>query len=87
MNTHHDHTHPHETEVESEMSFSEKMKKRLTHWIRHSESHVASYREWAEKAKQRGLESTAGRIEAAAEAETAAINAFSRALQTLEDDD
>jgi hypothetical protein len=49
--THHSHDH----NIQNELSFDEKIIKILTHWIKHNEEHAASYRNWAEKAKDSNM--------------------------------
>jgi rubrerythrin len=39
----------------------------IHHWIHHTEDHVKSYRQWAEKARQEGLESVAQALERVAD--------------------
>jgi hypothetical protein len=60
--THHQHNH----EILSTLSFDEKMIKLLKHWIKHNDVHAATYRDWAQKAKQKGKDETASLLEDAA---------------------
>ena len=53
---HHHHHHHHGDEKTPEMTFPEKMEKLLNHWIKHNREHVATYRNWADKASKEGME-------------------------------
>lgn len=64
--SHDHHHHHHHEEPGAELSFSEKLKKILEHWQRHNEDHAETYRSWAEKARQNGMERAAGHLETAA---------------------
>jgi len=43
------------------------MIKLLEHWIKHNHDHAATYRNWAQKAKEKGRPETAALLEDAAE--------------------
>ncbi len=45
------------------MTFEEQLKTLFDHWIRHNDSHVASYKDWAEKARSRQLGETAALLD------------------------
>ena len=62
-----DHHHRHDHESHDKISFDEKLKKLLRHWIKHNEDHALNYRNWAEKAKANGYGPTAGLLEEAAD--------------------
>ena len=64
--THH-HNHRHDHEVQSTLTFDEKMIKLLEHWIKHNDDHAATYRDWAQKAKEKDMGETGSLIEDAAE--------------------
>ncbi len=48
--SHHDHHH----DTQSVMSFEEKLVKLFDHWIKHNVDHAGTYKEWAEKANDKG---------------------------------
>ena len=54
MNHHHE---------ESGLTFKEKMVKLIEHWIKHNEDHAATYSQWADRAKEEGLQDVAGVLE------------------------
>ena len=60
------HHHQHDHEIQSTLSFDEKMIKLLEHWIKHNDDHAETYRDWAQKAKQKGRDETASLLEDAA---------------------
>ena len=64
--THHHHHH-HDHEIKSTLSFDEKMIKLLEHWIKHNEDHAKTYRDWAEKAKEKNMGEAGQLLEDAAE--------------------
>ena len=49
------------------MTFPQKARKLIDHWIQHNEDHAQSYREWADNFRQSGLDSAADRLETAAD--------------------
>ena len=62
--THHHDNHSHD--ISSALSFDRKMIKLLEHWIKHNCEHVATYRDWAEKAKDNAMYDVSIRLEEAA---------------------
>ncbi len=56
----------------------------LPHWIEHNEEHAASFREWAGRARELGLETVAEQIEVAVDRMTACGQALATALRELE---
>jgi hypothetical protein len=56
----------------------------LPHWIEHNEEHAASFREWADKARELGLEPVAEQIEVATDQMSACGQALAAALRELE---
>jgi hypothetical protein len=58
--------HHHGREIKSALSFDEKMIKLLEHWIQHNEDHARTYRDWAQKAKEKNKNETAQLLEDAA---------------------
>src|SRR6056297_1246726 len=67
--THHDHSHGHHHshEESGEMPFEEKLKKILDHWIKHNEDHAATYKDWAERTSQAGMNDAARLLKKAAD--------------------
>ncbi|SHF89968.1 hypothetical protein SAMN02745206_02870 [Desulfacinum infernum DSM 9756] len=63
----HPHSHDHGSDTESPLSTRQKLARMIHHWIHHTEDHVKSYRQWAEKARQEGLESVAQALERVAD--------------------
>jgi hypothetical protein len=61
--THHHHDH----EIQSTLSFDEKMIKLLEHWIKHNDDHAQTYRDWAQKAKEKNMRKASSLLEDAAE--------------------
>ena len=61
-----------------------KLRVLLPHWIEHNQDHAASFRKWAEKAREMGLEGVAEQIEVAVEQMAACNQALAAALKTLE---
>jgi hypothetical protein len=56
MNNHNDHNHTHHhDDTQADLTFEQRMFRMLDHWIKHNESHAATYRDWAEKARQNKL--------------------------------
>jgi len=83
---HHHHHHEHEhTHVEKATSDDlAKLRILLSHWIEHNEEHAERFREWAEKAREMGLEEVAQRIEEAVKHIATCNEALSEALKVLE---
>lgn len=67
--THHDHSHDHthSHEQSAEMPFEEKLAKILDHWIKHNKDHADTYKDWAERARQAGMDDAAGLLKEAAD--------------------
>ena len=55
----------------------------VPHWIEHNQDHATGFREWAKTARGAGLESVAGKIEAAAIQMEACSRILSLALEDL----
>jgi len=64
----------------------DKLRILLPHWIEHNEEHAESFREWAGKAREMGLEEVARRIEEAARHVAACNEALTAALEALENE-
>jgi len=58
----HGHSHDHEPHHQETTGDLRKLLMMLEHWIEHDDSHVASYREWADKASAAGEEEIAREI-------------------------
>ena len=56
----------------------------LPHWIEHNGEHAASFREWAERARELGLGAVAKQMEVAVERMAACNEALATALGELE---
>ena len=61
------HHHKHDHEIQSTLSFDEKMIKLLEHWIKHNGDHAETYRDWAQKAKEKNMRKASSLLEDAAE--------------------
>lgn len=61
MHEHHGHHHGHSHGAQ-ESEGLRKLRAVLDHWIEHGDSHLESYREWAEKASAAGEEEVAREI-------------------------
>ncbi|HUV76993.1 MAG TPA: hypothetical protein VMW06_02935 [Desulfobacterales bacterium] len=61
------HHHQHDHEIRSPLSFDEKMIKLLEHWIKHNDDHAETYRDWAQKAKEKNMREAGLLLEDAAE--------------------
>ena len=59
-------SHHHHHDPETEMPFPEKLEKILEHWLKHNEDHAATYRSWAQQARDNGLENAAAQLDTAA---------------------
>ncbi len=85
--SHHDHDHHHHHghthEDQGEMPFEEKMKKMITHWIRHNADHVGNYKDWAERAKAQHMDAVADLLEGAARESEKLNEIFERALSLI----
>jgi hypothetical protein len=84
----HEHTgHTHEHHEEKAKAVSDdlaKLRILLPHWIEHNEEHAESFREWAGKAREMGLETVARQIEEAVERMATCNEALAAALKALE---
>ena len=70
MNNHNDHNHSHHhhhDDTQEVLTFEQKMFKILDHWIKHNKDHAATYRDWAEKARQNKLLAVGELLDDAAE--------------------
>jgi predicted component of type VI protein secretion system len=79
----HGHGHDHDHDKASEMTFPDKMEKLLNHWIKHNRDHVQTYRTWAERALEAGMQDISKQIEEAAETSAKVDIALEKALEML----
>jgi len=85
----HDHAHPHTHEHEHthdhshEMSMEEKISTLLNHWIDHNNSHMETYRSWAQKAEDASLAEVAVLLKETAEASGAITTKLKTALKAI----
>ena len=77
--------HHHDHDSHDEIPFDEKLKKLLSHWIKHNEDHVLNYRNWAEKAKANGKEKTGEFLSEAAEMSLVINEKFEAALAEIKE--
>jgi hypothetical protein len=84
--SHHEHPphHGHATQDASrEPAADQKLAVILEHWIKHNESHVSAYREWAQKASELSMHDAGARIDEAADLTLAANRKFEEALRKV----
>jgi hypothetical protein len=75
--------HHHDHDSHEEIPFDEKLRKLLSHWIKHNQDHALNYRNWAEKAKTNGKGQAAGLLEEAADMSLTINEKFEAALAEL----
>ncbi len=61
-----------------------KLQHLLPHWVEHNEAHARNYREWAQKARDIGLDAVAERLDQAVKAADDLGRALDEARQALE---
>lgn len=77
-------THHHRNrEIQSVLSFDEKMIKLLEHWIKHNDDHARTYRDWAQKAKEKNRDKAALMLEDAAEMTRLISEKFESAIKLM----
>jgi hypothetical protein len=79
----HSHSHDHSHGDGGEMSFADRMERLLEHWLDHNADHAATYREWAEKARENDMEAAAEQLEEAADMTVAINGKFKAAAQLI----
>ena len=84
-NHHHDHHDSGHGSGQGEMPMSEKLSKMVQHWLKHNADHAATYRQWAERARQAGMADVAEILESVAEDSQAINSDLERAGQVLAD--
>ena len=77
--------HHHDQEMQSDLSFDEKMIKLLEHWIKHNDDHAQTYREWAQKAKEKNKSKAALMLEDAAEMTLSISKKFESAMKLIDE--
>ena len=80
------HHHHHDHEMQSSLSFDEKMIKLLDHWIKHNDDHAQTYRDWAQKAKEKNKIKSALMLEDAAEMTLSISKKFEMAIKFIDAD-
>ncbi len=86
MTHHHNHDHHchhHSTDHKESMSFDEKMGKILEHWLKHNTDHAGTYNEWAQKARDNGLEEIGKILDEASSMTLEMNNKFKQAISIL----
>jgi hypothetical protein len=73
---HHDEGH--------KMTAESKMLHLIKHWIHHNEDHMSSYREWASRASEMGLEEVAGILDEVADDARVQNDRLQKALALME---
>ena len=66
------------------MDDREKLPIIIKHWIEHNESHIEEYRQWAQKAREMGLDAAKSRITEAMEAIEQSNSILKEAQKELE---
>ena len=80
----HDHGHTHHThDASHEMSIEEKISTLLNHWIDHNNSHMETYRSWAQKAEEASLAEVAVLLKETAEASGTITKKLETALKAI----
>ena len=79
------HHHKHDHEIQSTLSFDEKMIKLLKHWINHNDDHAQTYRDWAQKAKEKNKSKAALMLEDAAEMTLSISKKFESAIKFIDE--
>jgi hypothetical protein len=78
-------THHHDREIQSLLSFDEKMIKLIEHWIKHNDVHAQTYRDWAQKAKEKNKNKTALVLEDVAEMTLSISKKFELAIKYIDE--
>ena len=66
---HHDHHHHNHSDDsdQAEMPMAEKLKKMVSHWLKHNSDHAETYRQWADRARKENLSEVAEILEKVAD--------------------
>lgn len=81
---HHTHDHHADEGDANPLSFSEKARKLLEHWIHHNAEHAQSYQQWAERFTQNDLAEVAVLLNSAAEASAGINRTLEQALHMVQ---
>jgi len=84
----HEHAHAipdHEREAKAVSNELVKLRILLPHWIEHNDEHAESFREWAGKAREMGLEAVAKQIETAVKRMDTCNEALAAAIEELQE--
>lgn len=65
------------------MSFKDQLKTLFDHWIKHNDSHVSSYKDWAKKAGDNQLPETAALLDDVAALTENVSRKIEEALKTI----
>lgn len=80
----HDHHHHHDHEHEkSPMTTKEKLVKLMDHWIAHNQDHAKTYKTWAARAREEGLDNVADLLEQAGSMNLSINEIFHKAADKL----
>lgn len=79
----HEHEHTHRHEHKHEMSTEEKISTLLNHWIDHNNSHMETYRSWAQKAEDASLAEVTVLLKETAEASGVITAKLKTALKAI----
>lgn len=80
---HHDNHNHHSHDSSSELSFDEKMVKLLEHWIKHNIDHSETYKDWANKVKEKDMVKVNLLLKEAADITLKINNIFGEALNVI----
>ena len=79
---HHEHSHAHDTTSDA-LSETDRVLKRLHHWVHHNDDHAASYRDWAGRIEAMGFAEAAQRLQRAADMTDAISREFEAAAEIV----
>ena len=82
----HDHKHSHDEKQAhspSSLSFEDQLNILFNHWIKHNDSHVGTYKEWAGKAREKQMQETAVLLDAVADLTEKASRKIEEALRSI----
>ncbi|KPA12000.1 hypothetical protein MHK_007776 [Candidatus Magnetomorum sp. HK-1] len=78
-NHNHDHKHSHSPQTDRD-----RIKKIITHWLKHNDDHISNYKEWAYKARFEKLPDVSELLIEIADMSQAMNKKFQKALTFLE---
>jgi hypothetical protein len=76
------HNH-HQHETPESLPFDQKLIKLIEHWVKHNHEHAATYKDWAEKAKDKRIPETVSLLEEAADMTLLVSLKFEKALDVI----